>query len=56
MNINVVRSGTMEQVCNICGNDQENNEKSTEKNVLIICDNCLNNKDFPPVMEKFLFN
>ena len=53
MNINDVRGVRMEQVCNICGNEKEDNEKSTERNVLIICDNCLKHKDFPTQVEQF---
>ena len=53
MNINDVRGVRMEQVCNICGNEKEDNEKSTERIVLIICDNCLKHKDFPSQMEQF---
>ncbi|MCQ6280737.1 hypothetical protein [Bacillus sp. EB600] len=46
----------MEQVCTICASDNKNLEKDGESSVLIICENCLRNDIFPPLLDKYFLN
>ncbi|MGF6949946.1 hypothetical protein QF028_002451 [Neobacillus sp. B4I6] len=46
----------MEQVCKICGNRNEDNEKDTELSVLILCESCLKSDNFYSLLDQIFLN
>ncbi|WP_187292170.1 hypothetical protein [Bacillus sp. 1NLA3E] len=46
----------MENVCNVCGYNEEDIEKDKEKTVLLICDNCLRSENLPDFLDKIFLN
>jgi hypothetical protein len=43
----------MEQVCKICGKDNEDIGNEGESTVLIICENCLSSDHLSPILDRF---
>jgi len=46
----------MEQVCNICGNNEENNVNKPNTIVLLVCENCLKSDMLSPFLDKIFLD